>query len=138
MDRKCNEYHKIMQLLKSSDTKTFKLGIQLLKSTLDPKLIAQVLIEKCRLNNRFAYHLVPIFQANKHLWEYTRNSIPDHIKNEILHWMPYVILELENPSVHSFCVLASKKVKEHFPGLPELNPNIMTEEQRYGAVYYCN
>ena len=137
MGRKSKEYHKIIQLLKNPDSKTFNLGIQLLHSTLNSKLIAQVLLDKSYISYKVAYHLVPIFQTNEKLWAATQNIIPAHIKNQILPWMPHEILNLEEITISSFCNLANRKAKDHFCDFPELNPNILTEENRVDVRYYC-
>ncbi|MDC0230436.1 hypothetical protein OAK19_00585 [Aureispira] len=136
MGRKSKEYHKIIEFLKHSDTKIFNLGIQLLQSTLNSKLIAQILNDKSYISYKIAYHLVPLFQTNEKVWGNTQNIIPVHIKNEILHWMPHELLDLEEITVRSFCELANNKAQVHFPNFPELSPDILTEEERIDVRYY--
>lgn len=128
------EYNKIIQLLTNRDPKNVLLGLQLLKSTLDTDLLIQFLSDRSYIGGMVCYPLVPLFQQNSKIWETVKPKIPAYRKRAIENWMPYIILELDFPTLDSFCELANQKVAEYFPDFPKLSPEILTEYKGYSVA----
>ncbi|MCP4443586.1 MAG: hypothetical protein GY810_32180 [Aureispira sp.] len=126
------DYEKIMQFLGSRSSKDILLGIQLLKASMDAKLISQVFSGGSYICYMITFPFVTFFQQNPELWKEVKPQIPSYFRGEITKWLPKTVLGLQNPTIPSFCELANKEIKKYFTDFPKLEPSILTEQHGYG------
>jgi hypothetical protein len=130
-----SNYNKIMQLLAFDDYTNFYLGIELLKSTRDPELIAKIISGKSYVSYRPGFPLVPFFQENPEIWEAVLANIPAFKAEDILKYMPHEVLFLPTERLSAFCELANQKAKEHFGNFPLLSEALLTEHEDFYCGY---
>jgi len=115
-----SNYNKIMQLLAFDDPSNFYLGIELLKSTRDPELIAKIISGQSYISYRPGFPLIPFFQENPEIWAAVLAKIPDFKAQDILKYMPHSILFLQNNTLAGFCDLVDMETAKIFKDFPSL------------------
>ncbi len=128
-----SDLHKLSQFLGSDNFNNFNLGIELLKSTRDPNLIAQIISSPSYISYRVGFPLIPFFQENPEIWAAVLAKIPKFKADEIIKHLSHRILFLQKCSFESFCGLVNQVVQEYHTDFPLLNE--ITLEQDFSPCY---
>ncbi len=125
---------KLSQFLGSDNFNDFYLGIELLKSTRDPDLIAEIISSPSYISYRVGFPMIPFFQDNPEIWAEVKTKIPSFKADDIIKHLSHSILFLQNRTIEGFCEMVNQKTAELDKEFPLLSPEILKRDE--SAYFY--